>query len=72
MFTPLFRGALTVFIPCGVTQAMMAAALGTGSAGTSAALMFAFTLGTRPILFVVAYLTTELGSRLEKFWLSRN
>ena len=31
LFTPLFLGALTVLIPCGVTQAMMAAALGTGN-----------------------------------------
>lgn len=67
--TPLFLGVLTVFIPCGVTQAMMAAALGTGSALMGAALMFAFTLGTVPIFFVVAYLTTELGARLEKFFM---
>jgi sulfite exporter TauE/SafE len=68
-FTPLFLGALTVFIPCGVTQAMMAAALATGSAGMGAALLLAFTLGTSPIFFVVAYLATELGSRLEKFFM---
>jgi hypothetical protein len=34
-----------------------------------AALMFAFTLGTSPVFFVVAYLTTELGSRLEKVFM---
>src|SRR6266498_1431593 len=67
--TPLFLGALTVFIPCGVTQAMMAAALGTGSWLMGAALMLAFTLGTSPVFFIVAYLTTELGSRLEKFFM---
>jgi sulfite exporter TauE/SafE len=68
-FTPVFLGALTVFIPCGVTQAMMAAALGTGSAGMGAALMLAFTLGTSPVFFIVAYLTTALGARLEKFFM---
>jgi uncharacterized protein len=68
-FTPLFLGALTVFIPCGITQAMMATALGTGSIAMGAALMFAFTLGTSPVFFIVAYLTTELGSRLEKFFM---
>jgi len=68
-FTPLFLGALTVFIPCGVTQAMMAAALGTGSMVMGAGLMLAFTLGTSPVFFIVAYLTTELGSRLEKFFM---
>jgi sulfite exporter TauE/SafE len=67
--TPLFLGALTVFIPCGVTQAMMAAALGTSSMAMGAALMFAFTLGTSPVFFIVAYLTTELGARLEKFFM---
>jgi len=67
--TPLFLGALTVFIPCGVTQAMMAAALGTGSMAMGAALMLAFTLGTSPVFFIVAYLTTELGARLEKFFM---
>ncbi len=68
-FTPLFLGALTVFIPCGVTQAMMATALGTGSIVMGAALMFAFILGTSPVFFIVAYLTTELGARLEKFFM---
>ncbi|MBP7690669.1 MAG: sulfite exporter TauE/SafE family protein [Anaerolineales bacterium] len=68
-FTPLFLGALTVLIPCGVTQAMLATALGTGSAAQGAALMFAFTLGTSPVFFAVAYLTTKLGARLEKYFL---
>ena len=68
-FTPIFLGALTVFIPCGVTQAMMAAALATGSPLTGAAMMFAFILGTSPVFFIVAYLTTELGARMEKFFM---
>lgn len=70
LFTPLFLGALTVLIPCGVTQAMMAAALGTGSAMMGAALMFAFTLGTSVLFFVVAYLATQLGARLEKYFMT--
>lgn len=67
--TPIFLGLLTVLIPCGVTQAMMATALGTGSVFMGAALMFAFTLGTSPVFFIVAYLTTELGAKLEKFFM---
>ncbi len=67
--TPLFLGALTVFIPCGVTQAMMATALASGSAAMGAALMFAFVLGTSPVFFVVAYFTTEIGSKLEKYFM---
>ena len=68
-FTPLFLGVLTVFIPCGVTQAMMATALATGSVLLGAAFMFAFTLGTSPVFFIVAYMTAELGARLEKFFM---
>ena len=67
--TPLFLGALTVFIPCGVTQIMMADALATGSPVSGAALMFAFTLGTSPVFFVLAWLTTELGAKLETFFM---
>lgn len=67
--TPIFLGLLTIFIPCGVTQAMMATALGTGSVLMGAALMFAFTLGTSPVFFIVAYLATELGAKLEKFFM---
>ena len=69
VFAPLFLGALTVFIPCGVTQAMMAVAVGTGNALQGAVLMFAFILGTSPVFFVVAYLAMKLGSRLEKWFM---
>jgi sulfite exporter TauE/SafE len=67
--TPLFLGALTVFIPCGVTQAMMAVALGTGDPLSAAALMFAFTLGTSPVFFAVAYFATQVGARLEGYFM---
>jgi heme/copper-type cytochrome/quinol oxidase subunit 2 len=59
-------GLLTVLIPCGVTQAMMAVALATGNSLESAILMFAFTLGTTPVFFVVSYFATRLGAKLEK------
>ena len=68
-FAPLFLGALTVFIPCGVTQAMMAVAIATGSALQGAMLMFAFILGTSPVFFVVAYLAMKLGAKLEKWFM---
>jgi len=63
---PIFLGALTVLIPCGVTQAMMAVALATANPMQAAALMFAFTLGTSPVFFFVSYLATQLGSVLEQ------
>ncbi len=64
--TPITLGLMTVLIPCGVTQAMMAVALGTGNPVQGATLMFAFTLGTSPVFFAVSYLATRLGSKLEK------
>ncbi len=68
MVTPLFLGALTIFLPCGVTQAMMAAALGSGSPLLGAAIMFSFILGTSPLFFSVSYFATRLGSVVEKYF----
>ena len=67
--TPLFLGALTVLIPCGVTQAMMAVAVGTGDPLQGAAILFAFTLGASPLFFAVAYLATQLGAKLETLFM---
>lgn len=64
--TPLLLGALTVLIPCGVTQAMMALAMGTGNALQGAGLLAAFTLGSSVVFFVVVYLATRLGALLEQ------
>ncbi|MEN4042352.1 MAG: sulfite exporter TauE/SafE family protein [Anaerolineaceae bacterium] len=66
---PAFLGFLTVLIPCGITQAMMAAALSTANPLEGAALMFAFTLGTSPVFFAVAYFATQLGARLEQHFM---
>ena len=67
--TPAFLGSLTVLIPCGITQVMMATAMSTGDPAMGAALMFAFVLGTSPVFFVVAYFATQLGSKLEKYFM---
>ena len=66
LITPGLLGFMTVLIPCGVAQAMMAVALGTGNPLQGAALMFAFTLGTSPVFFAVSYFTVQLGKKLEK------
>lgn len=63
---PVFLGILTVLIPCGITQAMMAVAISTADPLSGAALMFSFTLGTSPVFFAVAYFATRLGEKLEK------
>ncbi len=66
LVTPLFLGALTVLIPCGVTQAMMAVAVGTGSPWLGAAILFAFVLGTSPAFFGVTVLAAGLGKTFQK------
>jgi len=68
LFSAAFLGALTVLIPCGITQAMMAAAIGSGDPVRGAALMFAFILGTSPVFFAVAYLATRLSAAVEKYF----
>ena len=67
-FTPILLGTMTIFLPCGVTQAMMATALGTGSPLQGATLMFAFILGTSPLFFSVAYFATRIGAAIEKYF----
>lgn len=59
-FTPMILGGLTVLIPCGVTQAMMLLALGSGNPLWGAGIMFFFTLGTTPVFFAVGYAAVEL------------
>lgn len=59
-FTPLFLGALTVFIPCGVTQAMILLAISSGNPVTSSLILFFFVLGTTPVFFVIGSLAAEL------------
>lgn len=68
-FAPLFLGGLTVLIPCGITQTMMVLAVGTGNPWMGAAILFAFTLGASPLFFVLAYFSTQLGARLEKYFM---
>lgn len=65
----LFMGALTVFIPCAVTQAVMLIAVSSGSGPYGAAIMFSFVLGTSPVFFVLGYLATALSERLNKAFL---
>lgn len=68
VFAPAILGAFTIFIPCGVTQSMMALAIASGSPLKGALIMFAFILGTSPVFFVLGYFVTKIGDFLqEKF-----
>jgi len=59
-FTPVFLGALTILIPCGVTQAMMLLAVSASNPIVSASIMFAFILGTIPVFFMIGLAANEL------------
>ncbi len=61
VFAPAILGAFTVFLPCGITQAMMALAIASGSPLLGMAIMFAFILGTSPIFFILGYFASKLG-----------
>lgn len=62
VFGPALLGAMTVFIPCGATQAMMAYTISTGSSLAGATTMFVFILGTSPLFFLLGYAAKKLGN----------
>ena len=68
LFTPIYLGALTVLIPCGVTQGIMAVAVATANPLQGAALLFAFILGTSPVFFLLSYFATRLSAVMEKYF----
>ena len=63
LFAPSLLGFLTIFIPCGVTQAMMVLAVSSGNPLFGAGIMFAFTLGTSPLFFAAGYAVSEIIKR---------
>lgn len=61
LFAPAFLGFLTIFIPCGVTQAMAVLAINTASPIQGALIMFAFVLGTSPLFALIGVATAKLS-----------
>lgn len=53
--TPLIVGFATFFLPCGFTQSMQVAALGSGSFASGLFIMLAFALGTLPMLLLLSW-----------------
>lgn len=66
VFGPALLGAMTVFIPCGATQAMMAYAIAVGSPITGAITLFVFILGTSPLFFLLGYAAKKLSGSLSE------
>ncbi len=54
-FAPLLVGFGTFFLPCGFTQSMQVTALGSGSFFSGFFIMFAFALGTLPMLLLLSF-----------------
>lgn len=69
VFAPAILGAMTVFMPCGITQAMELAAINSASPLRGAAIMFAFVLGTSPLFLGLGVMATRLGDAMHERFL---
>jgi sulfite exporter TauE/SafE len=61
LFAPALLGALTIFVPCGVTQAMEVLAINSSNPVTGALIMFFFVLGTSPLFAILGAATAKLS-----------
>jgi len=61
LFAPAVLGLMTIFIPCGVTQAMEVLAINTGDPIQGALIMFSFMLGTSPLFAILGVATAKLS-----------
>lgn len=61
MFTPLFAGVATFFLPCGFTQSMQIYTLSTGGFIAGGLTMLAFALGTLPVLALISFSSFSVG-----------
>ncbi len=66
LFAPALLGLMTVFIPCGTTQAMMVLAVSSGNPLWGALILFTFVLGTSPTFFVLGFLVTRLRGKVQQ------
>lgn len=64
ILTPMLVGVATFFLPCGFTQSMQLYALSTGSFITGSLTMFAFALGTFPVLAVLSFSSLALHTKV--------
>lgn len=66
--TPIILGALTIFIPCGITQSMMAQAIASGKPVTGALILFSFILGTTPLFILLGLAITTLTETYKQWF----
>jgi sulfite exporter TauE/SafE len=60
LFAPALLGLLTIFIPCGITQAMEVVAINSASPWQGTLTMFFFVLGTIPLFAMLGFMTTQI------------
>jgi len=60
-FAPAILGFFTIFVPCGITQAMEVLAINTGSPIQGALIMGTFVLGTSPLFAIIGVATAKLS-----------
>lgn len=60
-WAPILVGAGTFFLPCGFTQSMQVAALGSGSFLSGLLIMLGFALGTLPVLALLSFGSASLA-----------
>lgn len=68
LFTPALLGAFTLFVPCGITQAMEVLAITSGSALTGGIIMFSFVIGTAPLFTILGIATAKLSEAFRGFF----
>ncbi len=66
VLTPFVVGAATFFLPCGFTQSMQVYTLSTGSFWVGASTMFAFALGSLPVLAALSFGSLSIENKKAK------
>lgn len=66
VFAPALLGLMTVFIPCGTTQAMEILAISSGSPMWGALILFVFVLGTSPTFLILGVLASQLRGKFQQ------
>lgn len=61
LFAPAILGFMTIFVPCGVTQAMEVLAINSGNPIYGALILFSFVLGTSPLFALLGVATAKLS-----------
>ena len=67
-FSPVVLGLMTVFVPCGTTQAMMALAVASGQPLYGALILFSFVIGTSPLFFILGFIAGKFKEKFDKYF----